>query len=268
MPHVDSHPPGEFCWYDLFSKDLAASKTFYAGLFGWTADDQPTEGEGSEPYTMFVQSGDTVAGGGQMNREMLEGGTPPSWNAYVSVERLEPVLERVTAAGGTVIFPPVDVFDVGRLAYFANPEGAILALWQPKSNVGATRVDEPGTVCWVELATRDLARATAFYREVFGWHDVENPHGPPSGYRTMTLGAKNVGGILQMTEEWGEMPAHWSVYFEVDDAAASAERVKQLGGEVKFGPFETPVGQIAVCTDDGGAHFYLMQLSDATKAER
>jgi predicted enzyme related to lactoylglutathione lyase len=37
---------------------------------------------------------------------------------------------------------------------------------------------------------------------------------------------------------------------------------------VKHGPFDTPVGRIAVCTDDGGAFFYLMQPADAMKENR
>ena len=268
MPHVNSHPHGDFAWYDLFTKDIAASKSFYAGLSGWTAQDQPNENEGSEPYSMFLHDGRPIGGVGQMNAEMLEGGAPQSWNVYVTVNELEPVLARVEEHGGKVIFPAMDVLDVGRLAYFTDPEGAILALWQPKKNIGAGVVDEPGTVCWVELASRDIKAACDFYANVFGWTNSEPPHEVPSGYRMLKNGEKDIGGTLQMTEEWGEMPAHWSVYFEVEDMPMVASRVTELGGELKFGPFDSPVGQIAVCADDGGAHFYMMELTDAMKANR
>lgn len=268
MPHVTSHPHGNFAWYDLFAKDIEASKSFYTALFGWTVEDQPTDPNGGGPYAMYMKDGRPVAGVGQMSPEMMEAGTPQTWNAYVTVHELEPVLARVEENGGKVIFPAMDVGDVGRLAYFADPEGAILALWQPKKNIGAGIVHEADTVCWVELASRDMHAAKDFYARVFGWTDVDNPSGPPTGYRTLKNGDAEIGGILQMTEEWGDMPAHWSLYFETDGIAATTGKLVAHGGEVKFGPFEAPVGQIAVCADPGGAHFYLIELSDAMKAER
>lgn len=268
MPTVDAHPHGDFAWFDLFTRDLNASRAFYASVFGWTPEEQPTTEPGRPPYVMFLHDGRPVAGGGQMDAAMMEGGAPQTWNAYVNVDALEPVLERVEANHGTIIFPAMDVLDVGRLAYFADPEGAIVALWQAKKNPGAGVVDEPGTVCWVELASSDMHAAADFYTKVFGWTHVDNPDGPPSGYRTLRNGDHDVGGILQMTEEWGDMPAHWSVYFETDDIDASVARVTDGGGEVKFGPFDAPVGRIAVCADDGGAHFYLLELSEAMRSAR
>lgn len=266
MARVDTHAPGDFNWYDLMTPDMAASKKFYAGLFGWTASDQPSDGGG--PYALFEKEGDPVAGIGEMNEQMKSSGMPPVWNAYVCVAELEPALEKIGSQGGRTIFGPIDVMDHGRLAYFQDPEGAVLALWQAKQHIGSCRRHEAGTVCWTELATRDISAATEFYTSVFGWEDVDNPHGPPAGYRTLKNGARDIGGILQMTDEWGDMPAHWSLYFEVDDCQASAEQLTGLGGSVKFGPFEAPVGHIAVCADDVGAHFYLMQLSEEIKAAR
>lgn len=266
MARVDSHDPGKFNWFDLMTPDMAASKKFYGGLFGWQAADQPSDGGG--PYALFQKEEDPVTGVGAMSQEMIASGMPPVWNAYVHVTELEAALERVLARGGKVVFDPIDVMDHGRLAYFQDPEGAVLALWQAKQHIGSCREHEPGTVCWTELATRDLAAATEFYTSVFGWKDVDNPAGPPAGYRTLKNGAADIGGILQMTDEWGDMPAHWSVYFEVEDCQTSAEKVAELGGTVKFGPFEAPVGHIAVCADDVGAHFYLMQLSEELKAAR
>ena len=266
MPRVRSHRAGDFNWYDLMTHDLEASKRFYGGLFGWRSDDQPTEGR--EPYTLFSLDDETVAGGAQTSEEMRAAGVPTVWNVYVSVDELEPVLERVTARGGQIVFPPMDVFDHGRLAYVGDPEGATVALWQPKEHIGSGRVHEPGTVCWSELASRDLDGAERFYREVFGWETKDNPFAGPSGYRVLTNGGREIGGILGMTEEWGEMPAHWSVYFETAEIEDATRRIADLGGTVRHGPFDTPVGKVAVCADDVGAHFYLMQLTEERKAAR
>lgn len=266
MPRLESHSHGDFNWFDLNSKDLTKSKVFYGTLFGWKATDQPMTDESHGAYVMFDVERDPVAGAGQMSTQMIEQGVPSSWNVYVAVDALEPVLERVQSGGGRVLFEPFDVFDHGRLAFFADPEGAVLALWQPKQHDGTGRRGEHGTVCWTELATRDIAAARDFYRSVFGWEDVDHPQGMP-GYRVLRNQGRDIGGMIGMTDEWGDMPAHWSVYFEVDDIDAAAGQVTGLGGAVHHGPFDAPgVGRIAVCADDVGAHFYLMQLDPSMKA--
>ena len=59
-----------------------------------------------------------------------------------------------------------------------------------------------------------------------------------------------------------EVPPHWLVYFAVDDADATAEKAKELGGGVAFGPMDIPVGRFAVLTDPHGAVFASSLLSE------
>jgi len=68
-----------------------------------------------------------------------------------------------------------------------------------------------------------------------------------------------------MTEEFGDTPTHWGVYFAVSDADAIAARVPELGGKVLRPPFDTPVGKIAVLVDPQGAHFSVVALSPDQK---
>ena len=49
--------------------------------------------------------------------------------------------------------------DLGRMAVFTDPGGAVFGVWQPGSFVGAELVNEPGGIAWNELNTRDLAGA-------------------------------------------------------------------------------------------------------------
>ena len=65
--------------------------------------------------------------------------------------------------------PPMDVVDAGRMAVVQDPTGAVLSLWQPKESAGAELYGETGSLCWVELQTRDTAAATRFYSGLFGW---------------------------------------------------------------------------------------------------
>ena len=51
--------------------------------------------------------------------------------------------------------------------------------------------------------------------------------------------------------------ARWSVYWEVDDVAASVARVRELGGSVAMEPQDTPYGRLASVADPAGAPFKL-----------
>lgn len=48
-------------WIDLATPDPAASKAFFAELFGWTYDDQPTDQPGTD-YTMARKGAASAAG--------------------------------------------------------------------------------------------------------------------------------------------------------------------------------------------------------------
>jgi hypothetical protein len=70
--------------------------------------------------------------------------------------------------------------------------------------------------------------------------------------------------MVQMNEMWpAEVPAHWMVYFSVDDTDASAAQVAALGGTVSVEPFDLPqVGRIAVLNDPQGAVFSVLARAE------
>ena len=86
-----------------------------------------------------------------------------------------PTAAAVKEAGGNVIAEPMDVMDLGRMAIFADPAGAVFGVWQPGSFPGAGLVNEPVSISWNELETRDPDGAKEFYGAVLGWtaKDVE-----------------------------------------------------------------------------------------------
>jgi predicted enzyme related to lactoylglutathione lyase len=55
-------------------------------------------------------------------------------------------------------------------------------------------------------------------------------------------------------------PSYWSVYFEVDDIDAVAERAQDLGGAVVTPPRDTPYGRLATLADTAGARFSLRSV--------
>jgi predicted enzyme related to lactoylglutathione lyase len=253
MPERTSYTQGTPNWVDLPTTDQAAAKTFYAGLFGWTYDDQPM-GEG-QVYSLAVLNGHQVAAISAQPPEMAAAGAPPMWNTYLAVDSVDDATARVEAAGGKVAMAPFDVMDAGRMSFVMDPSGAPVALWQANQHIGATLVNEPGTVVWNELVTADPG-VVSFYAEVVGLTTSTMDMGE-GAYTLFEAGGQMVGGTTP--PQMPGVPSHWHVYFAVADADAAAAKVAELGGNVMVQPFDTPVGRMAVVSDPQGAVFSLMQ---------
>jgi predicted enzyme related to lactoylglutathione lyase len=61
-----------------------------------------------------------------------------------------------------------------------------------------------------------------------------------------------------------EVPPHWAVYFTVEGTDATADKVKELGGQVLMGPMDIEPGRFAVVSDPQGAVFNIITLSVRT----
>ena len=258
MPEVSEYPPGSPSWADLLSHQADAAKAFYTGLFGWTYDDHPT-GEGMV-YTMYSHDGVPVcasagAGPGQEN-------LPPHWSVYVTVDDLEAAIQRAQDAGGSVIFGPCDVLDVGRMAIIQDREGAFLRLWYPLKHAGAGKIGEPGAISWFELATTDPASAGDFYTRVLGV-EVEKDPDTPFDYLMIKTAGNPTAGIMQIGEDWGPVPPNWGVYFGVADVDATVQRAQELGGSVCVEPRDIlDILRFAVLYDPEGAVFSVVTLAE------
>ena len=115
---------------------------------------------------MFQQGEANVAG----LMGIMQEGQPTAWSTYVERRRRRrDSAAKVKAAGGSAIVEPMDVTDIGRMAVFVDPTGAAFGIWQPKTFAGADLVNEPNSLCWNEVLTRDADTNKAFYPAVFGW---------------------------------------------------------------------------------------------------
>lgn len=258
MFKVTKYPHGTFSWVDCASTDAEGGKKFYTALMDWESEDMPM-GDGLF-YTMFKKQGEYVAAISPMQPEMQAQGAPPFWTSYISVDDVDVMTKKAKELGGTIISEPFDVFDSGRMSVINDPTGGTVALWQAKNHIGAGLVNAPGALHWNELATRDCAKACEFFGELLGWK-YERMEGMETEYQVIRLNGRGNGGILQMNEEWGDIPPHWMVYFSVADIDKSLEKVKQLSGKVEFPPVEAAgVGRFCVIADPQGTHLSLIQL--------
>ncbi len=258
MTEMTEYAPGTFSWVDLGTKDADGAKKFYSGLFGWDFTDYPAGDQGI--YSMAQLNGKDVTALYQMGEEQQAQGMPPMWNSYVTVANAAESAEKAKALGGNVLGEPFEVMDAGIMAMVQDPTGAVLAIWEPKTQNGAQIVNEPGSFSWNELATSDSDKAKEFYTGLFGW-DTQVQEMPHMVYTTFLNGERMNAGMIQMTEEWEGIPPHWMVYFAVDDCDAGVEKTKALGGSIAVEPFDIEqVGRMAVVQDPQGATFTLIKL--------
>ena len=125
MPERTSYTQGTPNWVDLQTTNQDAAKAFYAGLFGWTYDDQPMP-EGAV-YAMAMLRGQPVAAIAPQSPELTAAGAPPVWNTYLAVDSADEATARVEAAGGKVGMTPFDT-PVGRIAVLIDPQGAVFSV--------------------------------------------------------------------------------------------------------------------------------------------
>lgn len=259
MAVMTSHRPGTFSWVDLAAHDVDAAERYYTRLFGWTAERMPYGSAPDEVYVMLRKDGRDAAAMYSMDATQKSQGMPSTWLSYVTVRSADETAARARELGATILADAFDVMDVGRMALIGDPTGAMFAAWEPRRHAGAGIKDDPGSLCWNDLATRDMDRAVAFYSALFGWTPAP-VEGMPMPYALMMNGDTAAGGIYTMPARMEGIPAHWAAYFAVEDPDELVRRSDELGGTTLAGPHDTPnVGRFAMLRDPQGGTFYVIR---------
>ena len=110
-----------------------------------------------------------------------------------------------------------------------------------------------GAFGWYELMTTDPQAAKDFYTKLFGWGVKDMDMGDMT-YTVLSVGDKDVGGLMAMPPEAGGMPPAWGCYVTVSDVDETARAAEALGGKVLVPPRDIPeVGRFCVLQDPQGA---------------
>lgn len=122
--HGDGEEPttpanGVFCWDQIATTDVQATKDFYTKVFPWTIHE-------------FAPGMETFAGSGRPRASIVEAppGTPSHWLTFVVVPNLADARRRVGSLGGHVLVEQIDVPNVGSFSVIADPQGAVIAAFQ------------------------------------------------------------------------------------------------------------------------------------------
>ncbi|MFD7921968.1 VOC family protein [Streptomyces sp. NPDC059740] len=117
-----------------------------------------------------------------------------------------------------------------------------------------------GSPSWADLSAPDVDAAAAFYGTVLGW-EFRSAGPGAGGYGFFELGGRIVAAVAPLTEEGA--PAAWTLYFQCEDADATAAAVTRAGGTVRSAPRDVfTAGRTAALTDPTGARFAVWQPGD------
>ncbi|KOU54577.1 VOC family protein [Streptomyces sp. WM6378] len=255
--------PGGLNWLDLGTPDIDAAVAFYTGLFGWQFQSAGPEAGG---YGFFQKDGKTVGAAGPLT----EDGASSAWTVYFRTVDADATAKSVEQAGGSVRVPPSQVFTAGRMAAFTDPAGADFAVWEPGDTDGLERVNDPGSVSWIELYTTDAAAAKAFYGSVLSWEIRDMPMGGGIVYSIAgpTGGGEQAmhGGLMELPQENRDAgsASEWHPYFEVEDCDATVASAQGLGATVIIAATDGEgVGRFAMLLDPFGAPFAVITSATA-----
>lgn len=251
---MDSYRHGVPSWMAVSSTDPAGAAAFFGALFGWSCPEGDPDLGGYRNCTMH---GRRVAG----ITPAMDADAVPGWTTYVNVDDADMVAALVVEHGGVVVAPVLNVKDLGRMAVFTDPTGAMFGIWQPGLHTGAEVVNEPGAVVWNELMTTDTKAAAAFYTSVFGWTATVNDPDGPTPYTEFKVEDRPVAGMMAKPSTVpDEVPPNWLVYFAVTNLDTTLAEVARLGGSILMPEIDMEYGRFAVIADPTGAAVAVIQM--------
>ena len=253
--------PGQPCWVDLAVPDVPRAARFYASTLGWIL-------AGEDDARTALVDGRRVAGLAPVRRAFAtdevrrDPSGRPSWTVWFTTADVGEASRRVEALGGALVRAPARLPRGAGTALARDPSGAAFGLWQPDPDPGFGAAHRPGAYDWCDLFTPDGRAAQRFYAELFG-ADVR-----PLGTDGNAAVAGRTDAFLIVHEEpvaavfERNEPAHWLVFFEVDDADAAAAACERGGGRVAEPPSDTPYGRLALLVDPFGAPFGINRVRE------
>ena len=120
--------------FEIPADDLDRAKSFYGSVFGWDLSTTPMPGGGEytsvvttpvDEQTMMPTEPGAINGGMFQRDETL---TSPVLT--IDVDAIDDALAQVESSGGTVVAPRTEIPGMGAFAYFKDPEGNVLGLWE------------------------------------------------------------------------------------------------------------------------------------------
>ena len=118
--------------FEIPADDLERAKELYGSVFGWELADMPemdytvVKTTPVDEQTQLPSEPGAINGG--MYRRSAEAPSVPVLT--IDVNSVDDALKEIEAAGGRVLRPRTEIPGMGAFAYFTDPEGNALGLWE------------------------------------------------------------------------------------------------------------------------------------------
>jgi predicted enzyme related to lactoylglutathione lyase len=255
-PASQEHHVGKIVLLNLVTPDLAAAKTFYGGLFGWTFRDIPL---GDTAFAQALLDGHPVAG---LFQRPVKAGEhrQPAWLGFISTTDVDATTKLAVEHGAKLLFGPHDIPALGRDAVLADPQGAVFAVLASSSGDPPDVLAAPGDWIWASLITTTPDTDAAFYQTLFDYDVFELPADPGAQHLLLASGNYARASVNSLPGGVPNLHPHWLQFVRVGDAVATAAKVTALGGRVLVEPrVDRQGGKVAVVADPLGAPFGLLE---------
>lgn len=121
--------------FEIPADDLDRAKGFYGSVFGW--DLETTAMPGGGEYTGAITTPVDEATSAPVEPGAINGGLfvrseelPTSPVLTIGVDSIDDTLRMVEAGGGATVAPKAAIPGMGAFAYFTDPEGNVMGLWE------------------------------------------------------------------------------------------------------------------------------------------
>ena len=118
--------------FEIPADDIERAKQFYSWVFGWELADMPELGYTVVRTTPVDEQTQLPSEPGAINGGMFRrSADAPSMPVLtIDVNSVDDALKEIEAAGGRVLRPRTEIPGMGAFAYFTDPEGNALGLWE------------------------------------------------------------------------------------------------------------------------------------------
>ena len=119
--------------FEIPADDLDRAKTFYGSVFGWELQSVPMGGgeytvvktTPVDEQTQMPTEPGAINGGMMQRDELLRAPV-----LTIDVDAIDDALREIEAGGGSTVTPRTEIPGMGAFAYFRDPEGNVLGLWE------------------------------------------------------------------------------------------------------------------------------------------
>lgn len=247
---------GKLVMADLVTDDVAAARTFYGQLFGWSFRDAGS-------YVGIANGGQTLGGIFNVPRP-ADQEAQPRWISVFSTTNVSRAERAVKAAGGKVLMPPTKLAERGEQGVFADDEGALFSVVRMTQGDPEDYLPAIGDWIWVQLLTRDAQRAGAFYRALGGYEIVADTDSSIPNTFVLARDGYARAALTTIPSQYQLVRPTWLPFVRVASVQQSLTRARELGGKVLVeATAGLANGTVAVITDPTGAAIGVLEWTPA-----